>query len=270
MSNDRHRNYEPVSPVDTDLSQHHPEDEKEIRPTVRPRRSSSSSLSRSIKTPRAARFAEATSVNSPIGPTTTGRSPFADPPIQTTYLMPQPQPSDVGFGYVSDNQASRHASFAGVEVPLTPSSPLKSALKPPGTPARYANPLSPTFREEQILEKEEEKTEKQNAADLVIEPFLGARPNINMPTESENSSPSGQDGSSRSELQLQSDRFVDAFSDIFHIQCLQISSLAEQCHTVGPPSTKVAANYFALDCVCLARHVDFHHLRVLERRSSAG
>lgn len=172
MSNGQHRNYEPVSPVDTDTHQHRNilEDEKETKVTIQPRRSSSSSLSRSIKTPRAARFAEATSVNSPIGPSVTGRSPFADPPAQTTYLMPQPQPSDVGFGYVSDNQPSKHSSYAGVEVPLTPSSPLKSALKPPGTPARFANPLSPTFREEQILEKQEEKTEKQNAADLVGKP----------------------------------------------------------------------------------------------------
>lgn len=200
MSNEQHRKYEPVSPVDTDLPQPRLEDEKEIQTTVRPRRSSSSSLSLSVKTPRAARFAEATSVNSPIGPTTTGRSPFADPPIQTTYLMPQPQPSDVGFGYVSDNQASKHASFAGVEVPLTPSSPLKSALKPPGTPARFANPLSPTFREEQILEKHEETTEKQNAADLVISPLSEAKPQIDMLTESENSRPCGEDGSSRCQL----------------------------------------------------------------------
>lgn len=81
--------------------------------------------------------------------------------------MPQPQPSDVGFGYVSENQASKHNSYAGVEVPLTPSSPLKSALKPPGTPARFTNPLSPTFHEEQILEKHEQKAEKRNAKDLV-------------------------------------------------------------------------------------------------------
>ena len=81
--------------------------------------------------------------------------------------MPQPQPSDVGFGYMSENQASKHSSFAGVEVPLTPNSPLKSALKPPGTPGRLANPLSPTFHEEQILEKHEAHTEKENAKDLV-------------------------------------------------------------------------------------------------------
>lgn len=169
MPNEQHRNYEPLSPVDTDLHQRQTkaDDEREPQITSRPRRSSSSSIPLSVKTPRTARFAEATSVNSPIGPTSGGRSPFADPPIRTTHLMPQPQPSDVGFGYMSDNQASKHNSYTGVEVPLTPSSPLKSAMKPPGTPARFANPLSPTFHEEQILEKHEQKAEKQNAKDLV-------------------------------------------------------------------------------------------------------
>lgn len=170
MSNDprEHRHYDPVFP----LGNHHhrpdtvpDDDEKETQISVKSRSSSTSSLGLSVKTPRAARFAEATSVNSPVDPTT--RSPFADPPIRTTHLMPQPQPSDVGFGYVADNQPSRHSSYAGVEVPLTPNSPLRSALKPPGTPARFANPLSPTFKEEQELEKQEAKTEKQNAADLV-------------------------------------------------------------------------------------------------------
>ncbi|KAL9636911.1 MAG: hypothetical protein Q9164_002527 [Protoblastenia rupestris] len=79
--------------------------------------------------------------------------------------MPQPQPSDVGFGYMSDNVASKHSSFA--EVPMTPNSPLKSALRVPGTPGKL-NPLSPTFKEEQILEKHEQQTEKQNAKDLVV------------------------------------------------------------------------------------------------------
>ena len=78
--------------------------------------------------------------------------------------MPEPQPSDVGFGYVSENQASKHASLA--EVPMTPNSPLKSALKVPGTPGKN-NPLSPTFQEEQALEKAEGHTEKENAKDLV-------------------------------------------------------------------------------------------------------
>ena len=80
--------------------------------------------------------------------------------------MPEPQPSDVGFGYVSDNMPSKHASYAGVEMPQTPASPLKSALRVPGTPGRL-NPLSPTFREEEVLEKQELKADKENAKDLV-------------------------------------------------------------------------------------------------------
>ena len=54
-----------------------------------------------------------------------------------------------------------------VEVPMTPMTPMKSALKPPGTPGRFIDPRSPTFHEEVALEKQELKTEKQNASDLV-------------------------------------------------------------------------------------------------------
>lgn len=75
--------------------------------------------------------------------------------------MAQAQPSDIGFGYISNND--QH-----VEVPMTPASPLKSAMKIPGTPGRKIdNPLSPTFREEQVLEKTEVETEKEQAKDLV-------------------------------------------------------------------------------------------------------
>ena len=125
------------------------------------RRTSKDSLAPSVKTPRIARFAEATSVYSPID----ARSPFADPP--TTHYTPQPQVSDVGFGYVQ-----------GVEMeetdkkylpPPTPKTPLRSAMKSPGAPPRTAETmiLSPTFREEQILEKREEMTEQEQAKDLV-------------------------------------------------------------------------------------------------------
>ncbi|MCJ1319207.1 hypothetical protein MMC15_004542 [Xylographa vitiligo] len=140
------------------------EEKKGPQVTVRPRTSSSSSTL-SIKTPRTARFAEATSVNSPIGPTLNSRNPFAGLPIITTHLAPQPQPSDIGFGYMSQSDRLKHTS---IEVPLTPRSPMKSALKPPGTPGRFLDPRSPTFQEEVVLEKEELKTEKQNAADLKV------------------------------------------------------------------------------------------------------
>ncbi|EON69197.1 hypothetical protein W97_08556 [Coniosporium apollinis CBS 100218] len=152
-------------------------DKKEITVTVTAVKSRSSidSVAPSLKTPRVARFAEATAVHSPIEPK---KSPFADLP--TNHYTPQPQPADVGFGYLSANAASRHASYQshGVEMeetdrrylpPPTPMSPLKSAMKSPGTPGRKFDALrSPTFREEQILEKHEESTEKEQAQDLKI------------------------------------------------------------------------------------------------------
>lgn len=126
--------------------------------------SSMSSTGSSLKPPRTPRFAEATAVHSPIE----GRSPFADPPgPKTQSARPQAQPSDIGFGYISDNRRSEV-----VEMPMTPTSPLKSAMKVPGTARRIDNPLSPTFREEQILEKQEKQTEKQQAKDLVTRNLL--------------------------------------------------------------------------------------------------
>lgn len=51
---------------------------------------------------------------------------------------------------------------------MTPKTPLKSAMKVPGTPARqFNNPLSPTFREEDILEKREAATDIEQARDVV-------------------------------------------------------------------------------------------------------
>lgn len=110
-----------------------------------------------------ARFAEATSVNSPVSGPAENKSPFADPP---NVPVQQSQPSDVGFGYISNEPVEQQATWKkNVNGPLSP--PLKSALKTPGTPGRMLNPLSPTFREEQMLEKHEEDTEKEQAKDLV-------------------------------------------------------------------------------------------------------
>lgn len=98
-------------------------------------------------------------MHSPTEPTI---SPFADPPFtRTNSHTPESQPSDIGFGYIAQNE--QHA-----EVPMTPGSPLKSAMKVPGTATRrFDNPLSPTFHEEQVLEKQEEATDKEQAKDLV-------------------------------------------------------------------------------------------------------
>lgn len=136
------------------------EEKKRPSALTRPRQDSTSSSEDSLKVPRTPRFAEATSVYSPIDDQ---RSPFADPPSErANSYMAQSQPSDIGFGYIA-NDASRH-----VEIPITPASPLKSAMRVPGTPGRkIENPLSPTFREEQVLEKHETMTEKEQAKDLV-------------------------------------------------------------------------------------------------------
>lgn len=121
--------------------------------------SGSSSSDNSLKPPRTPRFAEATSVHSPVD----GRSPFADPEKSH---VPQAQPGDIGFGYIGNNRES-------VAVPMTPRSPLKSALRVPGTPGRHLNnPLSPTFREEDILEKRELATEKEQARDVVCKSWF--------------------------------------------------------------------------------------------------
>ena len=187
MSNPSHSdnsfdNYSPVSPVDvvgnrySYNSQPGPSVQNDTKRagqvTTRSRTSSETSSTPSTRTPRTARFAEATSVNSPVsGPSEQGRSPFADPPSAMTET--NAKPSDVGFGYVADNTAENHASFPVAQQATYrstdhgPSSPLKSALKVPGTPGRLLNPLSPTFKEEEKLEKREESTEKQNAKDLV-------------------------------------------------------------------------------------------------------
>lgn len=140
--------------------------EKKVPPqivvTTRPRASSGDSVATrtslkppSLRSPRAARFAEATAVHSPIEP-------------RSNHFMAQPQVSDVGFGYVNNKHES-------VEMPDTDhndyppmKSPLKSAMKTPGAPPRdLGNMLSPTFKEEDQLEKQEALTDKEQAKDLV-------------------------------------------------------------------------------------------------------
>jgi hypothetical protein len=139
---------------------------------TRPRAQSTNSFASSFKSPRAARFAEATTVNSPIEPP---RSPFIAVP--TNHFRPQAQPSDIGFGYIDDKHTSHvtvemedtdnnHLPRGRSEAPLSP--PLKSAMKTPGVaPRNFGNLMSPTFREEHALEKRELATEKEQAKDIV-------------------------------------------------------------------------------------------------------
>jgi hypothetical protein len=162
--------YEPVSPIDlTDAPSrtrsvgfHSTADKQDERIVTRSiRTDSSSSSTASLKSPRRTRFAEATSVLSPAAGPGEGRSPFADPVMADE----APKPSDVGFGYISESQPREQ--FATVRSDTNGNQPLKSALKTPGTGGRLLNPLSPTFKEEMDLEKQEEKTDKEQARDLV-------------------------------------------------------------------------------------------------------
>lgn len=120
----------------------------------------------SLKSPRTPRFAEATSVESPIDPPATSRSAF--PEHKSQYLAPQAQPGDIGFGYIGHRESVQYGQ--AVEMPLSARSPLKSALRSPGAPVRKIeqNPLSPTWNEEEKLEKMEESTEKEQAKDLKV------------------------------------------------------------------------------------------------------
>lgn len=106
-----------------------------------------------MKSPRTARFAEATTIHSPIEQP--ARSPFADPQNNNS----QGCVGDVGFGYVND--VTQYAQDS-----RPPMSPLRSGLKVPDT-AKSLNPMSPTFREEYMLGKQEKTAEKENARDLV-------------------------------------------------------------------------------------------------------
>ncbi|KAK5112965.1 hypothetical protein LTR62_003787 [Meristemomyces frigidus] len=151
-------------------------DPEKRKPTIaiatRPRAESDDSFApslkaSSLKSPRTARFAEATAVDSPIEPKKTA---FGDVPSK--YYMAQPQVGDVGFGYVN-----RHESVEMPDtdenpyptMPKTPKSPLKSALKTPGLAPRDFGALrSATFREEEVLDKHETHTEKRQAADLKV------------------------------------------------------------------------------------------------------
>lgn len=140
---------------------------KRLTPHITVRTSSIDSIDPSTAAPRAPRFAEATSVVSPLD-----LCP-ADKPAFSNHYFPQPQPADVGFGYLASHEPKHLSATYGpdVEMPATPRSPLRSTLKTPGAAARtFDGPLSPTFVEEQVLEKRETETEKEQVKDLVRPP----------------------------------------------------------------------------------------------------
>ncbi|KAI1006010.1 hypothetical protein K3495_g2211 [Podosphaera aphanis] len=88
------------------------------------------------------------------------------PKPPTPCHMAQLQPSDIGFRYMENNRSQLY------------SHPAEAALKPASSPSALTfsesllseanNPQSPTFREEQMLEKQEKFTEKEQAKDLKV------------------------------------------------------------------------------------------------------
>ncbi|KAL2834504.1 hypothetical protein BDW59DRAFT_48374 [Aspergillus cavernicola] len=159
-SSDSPQTYEPTSPREFVGGNNRRSMASTSQPTtVGDLQSSSEPVAAPLKSPRSARFAEATAIHSPTA-AEYSRSPFADPPNQSQNA---PNVSDVGFGYVNAQDPAQH-----VPHHAAPASPLKSALRVPGTPARTLNPLSPTFREEFHVEKQEKQAEKMNAKDLAI------------------------------------------------------------------------------------------------------
>lgn len=154
----------------------------------------SSSSSSSLKPPRTPRFAEDTAVHSPAE---TRKMPFSDKNSD----VPEVQVADLGFGYIGEKGDS-------AAMPASPRSPLKSAMRYPGSPRTFnGNPLSPTFREEQVLERREELTEKQQARDLVrhqrCHGFSECFGDIlTSSTENQDESAAGQVRPTRCELQL--------------------------------------------------------------------
>ena len=87
--------------------------------------------------------------------------------------MAEPQVADVGFGYVNKHESVEMPNDEQSYPPITPKtplrSPLKSAMKTPGAAPRDTGKaiFSPTFNEEQILEKREKLTEREQKRDVV-------------------------------------------------------------------------------------------------------
>ena len=80
---------------------------------------------------------------------------------------------------------------------------MRSALKVPGTPGRFIDPRSPTFKEEKALEEREAKTEVQNAKDIVGFGNLQAYEDmLTISTESQDPSQDSKAFPSRRQFQL--------------------------------------------------------------------
>lgn len=191
--------------------------------------------------------------------------------------MAQPQVSDMGFGYVNKHESVEMPDTDNNDYPAMKhqplKSPLKSAMKTPGAPPRdLGNILSPTFKEEDRLEKEEALTEKQQAADLVCTKAV-AKPfevNTDIDAESKSARTDRQVLPPRRQLLLLAYRPVHAVSNLHHLQRHQGSTTSEQSASMGCRSKDLASGPAPLHRLRLTLHVHRHLLLVLERRTQSS
>jgi hypothetical protein len=185
--------------------------------------------------------------------------------------MAQSQPSDIGFGYISYNDSIKHDQGIPVEMPQTPGSPLKSAMKLPGAPRRVIdNPLSPTFREEQILEKNEEWTEKEQAKDLVGSDELLTVGRANHFTESQDSGTDSKGFPSCHKLLLQPDRRRHGRNNHENLLRHPTPTSTEQPSGMGQRDQDMAADCRSFHRLCISCILLSRILRLLERRTQTG
>lgn len=239
-------------------------DKKSVTVTIE-NRNSKDSLAPPTKSPRIPRFAEATSVYSPIDPPQ--QPPFDYP---TNHYQPQAQVSDVGFGYVQSVEMEE--TDRKYLPPPTPKTPLRSALKSPGAPPRTPGAetmiLSPTFREEQILEKREASTEKEQQKDLVCHLSPSHLSTHLHRPENQNTSTGSKDIPTRHQLRLQSDCSFHACHSLLHLQRNQAPPSAKQSTTVGRWPTDLAPSTASSHRLHLPLLLSLRHDCLLERRPS--
>jgi hypothetical protein len=232
--------------------------------STRPRASSGDSVATraslkppSLRSPRTARFAEATAVHSPIEP-------------RSNHFMAQPQVSDVGFGYVQNKHES-------VEMPDTDNNdypamktPLKSALKTPGAPPRDFGQamLSPTFKEEQQLEKDQAHTDKEQARDLVnyLPSTIYVVIELTSCAENQSSRTDRQVLSQRHQLFVRTYYHLHAVCHIHHLQRNKNATASQQSTPLGGKPEDLASSLAHQHCVYHASSMHLGLLLILEGR----
>lgn len=251
----------------------------------------------SQKSPRAARFAEATSVDSPIDAPIGGFRFNETPYTPVESCKPQLQAGDIGFGYINDRRSM--AEVPHVEMPASehdiqalpvspgPKSPLKSAMKSPRTrkPAGLDLPLksptfqqplksplfqeeailSPTWREEKLLERRETRTSKRQQEDLVSLTKL----TLTLQTDdssaaSQNTCSHGQTHTPIHKLLLQSHRPCYGWHCYYRLRIIEKPASTQRPPTLGARYPTLASDYRPLHRMCIISLLNCHSPRILQ------